>query len=144
MKKIIIILFIIAFLTLITVHAQDNDQQGAQESSYARGEGYNPKYNILPIILGLLIFYLVTYILFDTKNIKRGTFKQLWGVILVGSFLFSGISGIILALLSDYNLRFPLDFNLLFWHVELSITMAITLIFHIHIRWKAIKRIINV
>jgi len=144
MKKIIIILFIIAFLTPITVYAQDNDQQSTQEPSSARGEGYNPEYNILPIIIGLFIFYLVTYLLFDTKNIKRGTFKQLWGFILVGSFLFSGISGIILTLLSDYNIRFPLEFNLLFWHVELSITMAITLIFHIHIRWKAIKRIINV
>lgn len=143
MKKILIIILIIGFLTPPIVYADDNNQlEGQEPTSSQRGE-YSPNYNILPIILAVIIFYLVTYLIYDTKNIKRRTFKQIWSIILVGSFLFSGISGIILSILSDYTLSFPLDFNILFWHVELSIMMAITSILHIHIHWKAFKKIIK-
>ncbi len=142
MKNILIVLLIISFLALPAVYAQDDNQQTGQDSNSARGEGYNPEYNILPIIISLFIIYLFTYLLFDIKTIKRRTFKRIWSIILLGSFLFSGSSGIVLTLLSDYKLQFPLDFNLLFWHVELSVIMAITLIFHIHIHWKATKKFI--
>lgn len=140
MKKILIVLFIIAFLTPVAVYAEESQQNSDHSAS---GEGYNPQYNVLPIIVGWLILYLATYLLFDAKYIKMITFKQIWSVILIGSFLFSGFSGIILALLSDYNLQFPCDFNLLFWHVELSVTMAIALILHLHIHWKPLKMILE-
>jgi hypothetical protein len=139
----LIIILIISFLTPLTVYADDNNQLGGQEPTPSKGGEYNPNYNILLIILAVFIFYLVTYLIYDTKNIKRRTFKQIWSIILVGSFLFSGISGIILSILSDYTLIFPLDFNLLFWHVELSIIMAIASILHIHIHWKAFKKILK-
>ncbi len=143
MKRIVIFLIIMAILAPVAVYAQDDNQQGGRDSSSTRGEGYNPEYNILQIMVGLFILYLVTFLLFDTGIIKRRTFKQIWSIILVGSFLFSGISGIILSLLSDYTLKFPLDFNLLFWHVESGVIMAITLIFHIHIHFKAIKKVLS-
>lgn len=143
MKKILIILLIIAFLAPMSVFAEDVKQQNDQGSTSARGEGYNPQYNILTIIIGMFILYLSTFLLFDTKNIKRRTFKQIWSIMLVGTFLFSGISGIIMALLSDYKLLFPVNFNLLYWHVEFSVIMAITLIFHLHIHWKAFKKILK-
>lgn len=139
MKKILIIILIIGFLTPITVYAEDNYQLGGQEPTSSQGGEYGPDYNIFPIIIAVFIFYLITYLIYDTKNIKRRTFKQIWSIILVGSFLFSGISGIILSILSDYALTFPLNFNLLFWHVELSIIMAVTSSLHIHIHWKAFK-----
>ena len=139
MRKILIIILIITFLTPITVYAQEN-----QEPSSSIAEGYNPGYNILPIILALFMFYLITYFFYDNKNIKRRTFKQIWSLVLVGSFLFVGISGIILSILADFNLVLPLDFNLLFWHVEFGIILAITIILHIHIHFKRFKEIINV
>lgn len=141
MKKILIIILIIGFLSSSTVYAENNDQLESQEPTSSQGGEYSPNYNILPIILVIIIFYLVTYLIYDTKIIKRRTFKQIWSIIFVGSFLFSGISGIILSILSDYGLIFPLNFNLLFWHVELSIIMAITSILHIHIYWKAFNEI---
>ena len=140
MKKLIIIL-IIAFLTPVAVFAQDN-QQSNQEPS-PNPEGYNPDYNILPITLVIIMFYIISYLFYDNKNIKRRTFKQLWSVVLVFSFLFVGISGIILSILSDYNLTFPSGFNLLFWHVEFGIILSITIILHVHIHWKRFLEIIN-
>jgi hypothetical protein len=143
MKKILIIMLIIGFLTPLTIYAEDNNQLGGQEPTSSQGGEYSPNYNIFPIIISLIIFYLVTYLFYDIKAIKRRTFKQIWSIILVGSFLFSGISGIILSILSDYALIFPLNFNLLFWHVELSIIMAITSILHIHIHWKSFKKVLK-
>ncbi|MGF7119317.1 hypothetical protein [Methanobacterium oryzae] len=134
-------MLIIGFLSPLTVYAENNDQLESQEPTSSQGGEYSPNYNILPIILIVIILYLVTYLIYDTKIIKRRTFKQIWSIILVACFLFSGISGIILSILSDYALIFPLGFNLLFWHVELSIIMAITSILHIHIYWKAFKRL---
>jgi hypothetical protein len=141
MRKILIIILIITFLTPITVYAQEQENQ---EPSSSIAEGYNPNYNILPIILAIFMFYLITYLLYDNKNIKRHTFKQIWSLVLVGSFLFVGIGGVILSILADFNLILPFDFNLLFWHVEFGIILAITIILHIHIHFKRLKEIINV
>lgn len=134
MKKILIIVLILFLLSPLTVYAQ-----GPSNIT----EGYNPDYNILPIILALLMFYLITYLLYDNRNIKRPAFKQIWSSVLFVSFLFVGISGIILSLLADFNQIFPLNFNLLFWHVEFGIILSVTIIFHIHIHWKRFKTIIN-
>lgn len=136
MKKILLIMLIIIFLT--PVCAQDNP-----ETPSSIAEGYNPDYNVLPIILTLFMFYIISYLIYDNKNIKRRTFKQIWSLVLVGSFLFVGISGIILSILADFKLVFPIDFNLLFWHVESGIILAITTILHIHIHGKAFKKIIR-
>ncbi|WP_414470494.1 hypothetical protein [Methanobacterium sp. ACI-7] len=139
MKKIIIILLLIAFLTPITVYAQGE----SPESSSAIAQGYNPEYNILPIILSIIMFYLITYLIYDNKTIKRRTYKQIWSIVLVISFLFVGISGIILSILADYNLVLPVNFNLLFWHVEFGIILAITIFLHIHIHWKAFPKVLK-
>ncbi len=138
MKNSLIILFIIALIAPMAVYAEDNP-----DSSSAVAQGYNPEYNVLPIILSLIMIYLITYLTYDNKNIKRRTFKQIWSLVLVGSFIFVGIGGIILSILADYNLVLPFDFNLLFWHVEAGIILATTSIFHIHIHWKAFKKVLK-
>ena len=134
-KKLILILVIIAFLAPVTVHAQNPSSNIVQ--------GYNPDYNALPIILSLFMFYLITYLLFVNNNISRRSYKQIWGIILLISFLFVGISGIILSILADYHLELPINFNLLFWHVEMGIILAISSIFHIHIHFKRFIKIVN-
>ena len=131
MKKLIIIL-IVTFIAPLTVFAQG---QSNQETLSGLSQGYNPDYNVLPIILTLIMLYLIIYLLYDNKTINRRTYKQIWSLVLVGSFLFVGIGGIVLSLLAD--------FNLLFWHVEAGIILSITTIFHIHIHWKRFKEIIN-
>lgn len=143
MKKILIVLIIIAFLTPTAVHAQSSDQSSSQGST-SGGEGYNPGYNVLPIILALIMFYLISYLLYDSKIMKKRRYKQIWSITLVGSFLISGITGIILILITDFGVRLNLNFDLLFWHVETGIVLAVVLFFHIHIHWKKFKRILQV
>ena len=142
MKKILIILLIIAFLTPAAAYAQNSDQSSSQ-GDVSGGEAYNPDYNVLPIALALIMLYLISYLLNDSKIIRKVRYKQLWSIALVGSMLISGITGIILVLITDYGVRFNLNFNLLFWHVETGIIMAIVLFFHIHIHWSKFKRILK-
>ena len=142
MKKILIILLIIAFLTPAAAYAQNNDQSSSQ-GDVSGGEAYNPDYNVLPIALTLIMLYLISYLLYDSKIIRKVRYKQVWSIALVGSMLISGITGIILVLITDYGVRFNLNFNLLFWHVETGIILAIVLFFHIHIHWNKFKRILK-
>ncbi len=142
MKNILIILLIVAFLTPAATYAQTSDQSSTQ-GFVGSGEAYNPDYNVLPIALALIMLYLVSYLLYDSKIIRKVRYKQIWSIVLVGSMLISGITGIILILITDYGLRFNLNFNLLFWHVETGIILAIVLFFHIHIHWRKFKRILQ-
>ena len=142
MKKILIILLIIAFLTPAAAYAQNSDQSSSH-GDVSGGEAYNPDYNVLPIVLALIMLYLISYLLYDSKIIRKVRYKQVWSIALVGSMLISGITGIILVLITDYGVRFNLNFNLLFWHVETGIILAIVLFFHIHIHWNKFKRILK-
>jgi len=142
MKKMLIILLIIAFLTPAAAYAQNSDQSSSQ-GDVSGGEAYNPDYNVLPISLALIMLYLISYLLYDSKIIRKVRYKQVWSIALVGSMLISGITGIILVLITDYGVRFNLNFNLLFWHVETGIILAIVLFFHIHIHWNKFKRILK-
>ncbi len=138
----LIILLIIAFLTPAAAYAQNSDQSSSQ-GDVSGGEAYNPDYNVLPISLALIMLYLISYLLYDSKIIRKVRYKQVWSIALVGSMLISGITGIILVLITDYGVRFNLNFNLLFWHVETGIILAIVLFFHIHIHWNKFKRILK-
>ncbi len=142
MKKILIILLIIAFLTPAAAYAQTSDQS-VSSGSISGGEAYSPDYNVLTIVLALIMLYLLSYLLYDSKIIRKVRYKQIWSIALVGSMLISGITGIILVLITDYGVRFNLNFNLLFWHVETGIILAVVLFFHIHIHWRRFKRILH-
>ena len=58
---------------------------------------------------------------------------MIWNFILLTTFLVSGTFGIILAIIVSYRIRLSFYSDLLFWHVEMSISMAIISIFHIRI-----------
>ena len=143
MKKYLIIILLIAFLAPTVVYAQSSDQSGDQGSNPSGGEGYNPGYNTVPIILTLIMFYLISYLLYDNKIIRKRRYKQFWSIVLLGSFLISGITGILLIFMTDYGLIFNSNFNLLFWHVETGIILAVTLLFHIHIHYNRFKKIVK-
>ncbi len=144
MKKILIILLLIAFLTPAVAYAQSSDQSGVQGSG--GGEAYNPDYNVLPIVLALIMLYLISYLLYDGKIIKKRRYKQIWSIVLIGSLIISGITGIILIFITDYGIMLNFSFlnlSLLFWHVEIGIILSVVLFFHIHIHWKKFKRILQ-
>jgi hypothetical protein len=52
-------------------------------------------------------------------------------VLLLATFLITGIFGLILTIQLDYELPFTIPFDLLFWHVEAGVAMTLISIFHV-------------
>lgn len=100
-------------------------------------------YFFIPIAGILFIFYLSTLYLSKKKKIKIVKHRKLWNGILLMTFLISGISGLILAILLTYGIRLSFYADVLFWHVETGIAMAIISIFHIVWHWKYFKTMLQ-
>lgn len=93
-------------------------------------------YYLIPISLVLILLYLLSYILSKTKVIGVATHRKIWNLILLITFLASGILGIILVININFNLLISLPFNILFWHVGAGIAMFVISIFHIIWHWR--------
>jgi hypothetical protein len=88
-------------------------------------------YNVSPIAIGFFLIYAVSFFLYKTKRIKTSVHRKIWNVLLLATFLITGIFGLILTIQLDYTLPFTIPFNLLFWHVEAGIVMTLISLFHI-------------
>ena len=99
-------------------------------------------YYFLPIFFVLLLCYFLTFGMGEKNIIKKIQHRKIWNFILLGTFLVSGIFGIILALSISSGIRLSFYADLLFWHVEFGIAMAIISIFHITWHWKYYKNMI--
>jgi membrane-associated HD superfamily phosphohydrolase len=102
----------------------------------------NKTYNFFEILIALTILYIITFYLSRTKKIKLITHRKIWNVLLLISFLGTGISGIILVIKMQYGVIANIPTNMLFIHVETGIAMALISIFHIAWHWKYFKRMI--
>lgn len=96
-----------------------------------------PKYPFILLVLFLFLIYLFTFSLSKAKQIKYITHLRFWNIILLISFLITGITGILLILRINYNFVIKFPFDILYWHVEIGIIMAIVSILHIlnHIKY---------
>ncbi len=88
-------------------------------------------YSISPIALGLMVIYAASFVLYRTKRIKVTTHRKVWNVLLLGSFLVVAGFGLTMAIRREYALLFSVPFNLIFWHVEAGVVMAVVSIFHL-------------
>lgn len=89
----------------------------------------NSYYFLLLLILVFASYFLSSYLV-KIKKISLIKHRQLWNIILLISFLISGILGIILAAIIDLKLVFLGYRSLLWFHVEFGIVMALVGIFH--------------
>jgi len=87
---------------------------------------------------------LVTYYLYLNDKLKRRPYYRIWNYILTGSFLVSGITGIVLIILINFGIQTSWNMSIDFWHAEFSIVMAVTSIFHVHLYWKQFKGIFRI
>ena len=100
-------------------------------------------YYFLPILLFLVIFYLITFGMGQKKILKKIQHRKIWNGILLITFLVSGIFGLILAISISSGIRLYFYADLLFWHVEFGIAMAIISVFHIIWHWKYYRNMIT-
>jgi len=101
-------------------------------------------YHLLPISLILILLYFITHILSKKKIISIVNHRKIWNVLLLITFLISGILGILLVIEINFGIVIPSPFNILFWHVEIGIAMTVISIFHILWHWVYFKNILRI
>jgi hypothetical protein len=94
------------------------------------GTPFLTHYLVSPIALGFLLIYGLSFFLYKTKRIRVATHRKIWNVLLLATFLITGIFGVLLAIQLDYTLPFTIPINMLFWHVEAGIVMTFISLFH--------------
>jgi len=101
-------------------------------------------YRLIPISLLLIILYAITHILSRKKIISVVNHRKIWNVLLLITFLISGMLGILLVIRINFGITIPLPFNILFWHVEVGIAMFVISIFHTLWHWAYFKNLFRV
>jgi len=94
------------------------------------------EYNFLPIAIGLLLAYAISFALSRFKVITYMLHKKIWNWLLLAFFIVSCVLGSFLALRISNGLIIPLPFNMLYWHVEAGIAMTMISFFHIIWHWR--------
>ncbi len=102
------------------------------EATSGQGEAsFLTHYLVSPLALGFFVVYAASFFLYKRKRISVATHRKVWNVLLLLTFLVTGLFGIILAVQLDYALPFRLPLDLLFWHVEAGIIMTLISFFHL-------------
>ncbi len=97
---------------------------------------------VYDIILPAIPFiggYALTYSLYKLDIIKRSIHINVWNLIILLAFIISGGAGFILLILMELGIKMPINQPLLYWHVELGVTLALVTIFHVHTYWKSAR-----
>ncbi|MGB9837297.1 hypothetical protein [Methanothermobacter sp.] len=69
---------------------------------------------------------------------------NLWNLVILITFLISGIGGFILLLLLENGVRLYLNSQLLYWHVEAGLALMVVMVFHFHCYPGSLNRILGV
>ncbi len=88
-------------------------------------------YQTIPILMVLIIIYIITILLVKSKKITLLTQRRFWNIVLLITFLVSGLLGLILAISIDQKINLPWYLQLLRLHVKFGIAMSIVSIFHL-------------
>ena len=114
---------------------------GEPESSSNRSERTYP---LLLISLPLIALYIIGHVLSKKKIINVITHRKFWNVLLLITFLISGILGVLLVIRINFNIPIRLPFDVLFWHVEVGIAMVMISVFHTLWHWTYFKRLFKI
>ncbi len=91
----------------------------------------NTPYLLIQISILTLMLYLLSWLFTGLNIISKVFHRKLWNLLLLITFLITGILGILLAIQINYKLEWPIVKALLKWHVNFGIALAIIGTFHI-------------
>ncbi len=101
------------------------------------------KYFFIPIAVCMILIYSLSLLLSKKKKITVSIHRKIWNVLLLITFLVTGILGLLLVFRVSFSLAIPYLSALLFWHVEFGIAMTMISIFHIIWHWNYFKKMIT-
>jgi len=88
-------------------------------------------YHLILLFLITFFTYFLSLFLVKSKIINLVIHRRIWNIILLISFLISGVLGLILAFSIDQKISISWYLSFLWLHVEFGIVMALVSIFHI-------------
>jgi len=100
-------------------------------------------YNFLLLFFLTLLIYFLSLFLVKIKKISLITHRRIWNIILLVSFLISGILGLILAFSIDQKISIGWYVPFLWFHVEFGIIMALVSVFHTFYHLSYFKNILK-
>ncbi|MBN1188286.1 MAG: hypothetical protein JXA46_00900 [Dehalococcoidales bacterium] len=112
-------------------------------AGYTPAAGLNGSYYFVPVFLALAILYALTWILSFKAKITRVLHRRIWNLVLLFSTLISALLGLFLILRIDFDINVDLPFDMLFWHVEAGIAMALIAVFHILWHWRYFAKMLQ-
>lgn len=89
------------------------------------------RYKLAWITGVLVLLYALTLALVRLKAIGLLLHRRIWNVLLLLSFLASGLLGLLLVIRINWGWTIALPFNMLYWHVETGTAMALISFIHI-------------
>lgn len=100
-------------------------------------------YNLILISLITFSLYTITYLLSIFGKIKMKIHRRIWNVILLLTFLVSCLFGFFLVIQINYQLAIDWFRTVLYWHVQIGISMTIIAVFHIFWHTKYFSKIFS-
>jgi hypothetical protein len=88
-------------------------------------------YDFINLTAAMVALYLFSHILQRSGRITVRTHRLVWNALLLFTFAVSTVLGVILVLKINYGYVVKLPLNMLYWHVEAGIAMAVISVFHI-------------
>jgi hypothetical protein len=105
-------------------------------SATANSTTTTSSYYFLPVALVTLALYCTTWTLSIKKTLKNLTHRKIWNAVLLVTLAGSALLGLVRIFIKDYSMDINLPFNVLFWHVEISIVLGAVGLFHIIWHWR--------
>lgn len=93
----------------------------------------NKAYPLIPVLVLTLVVYIVSWLFAYWGIISRKGFRKFWNILLLISFIISGLLGIFSVIKINYKLTIPGYEQYLQWHVSAGIAMVF--IAFIHLSW---------
>jgi hypothetical protein len=129
-----------------TTHADVNNttvdpNSGGLDGSHTTG---NNDFHIIPVSLLIIGAYLFTHYLFSKGILKPQQHKRLWNLLVMGSYLGTSITGVLLIFMVNLGINLAYRQGLTYWHVELALLMVIGTLIHFHIYRKPFKKMFKV
>lgn len=96
----------------------------------------NTVYPLLPVAVITVLAYFITWWFSEWGMITLKTHRKFWNVLLLMTFLVSGLLGLLSVIKVNYKLDIPQYDQMLRWHVIAGTGMVIISFFHLSWHWK--------
>ncbi|NCA79999.1 MAG: hypothetical protein EOM76_07430 [Sphingobacteriia bacterium] len=92
-------------------------------------------YCLFEIIGGVMLLYLLSQLFVKRRIYSKITHRKIWNYLLLVTFLISGLLGLLLVVLINFDIDTTYYRHYLVWHVDVGIAMSVVAIVHFLWHW---------